>query len=97
MLTQAATIPNQDAPWTVREGHAKRGAQLAGHQQLAHVVILVNLPISGCSPAVSVADGPRDRKRPFSLLRLAGVRLVLRRVVLPGSAVEVKQARPSGC
>ena len=46
------------------------------------MVILVSLPIAGCSLAVSVAAGLTDRKRPFSLLRLTGAPLgVLRRVV----------------
>ncbi|WP_406423436.1 hypothetical protein OH809_05605 [Streptomyces sp. NBC_00873] len=84
----ANTYPDQDVPWTVREDHAVRGAQLAGYQQLANVVILVSFPIAGCSLAVSVAGGLRDRKRPFSLLRLTGTQLgVLRRVVLLESAV----------
>ncbi|GAA3776324.1 FtsX-like permease family protein [Streptomyces chiangmaiensis] len=84
----ANTYPDQDVPWTVREDHAERGAQLAGYQQLANVVILVSFPIAGCSLAVSVAGGLRDRKRPFSLLRLTGTQLgVLRRVVLLESAV----------
>ncbi|MEU3342532.1 FtsX-like permease family protein [Streptomyces sp. NPDC006668] len=84
----AHIYPDQDLPWTVREDHAQTGAQLAGYQQLANVVILVSFPIAGCSLAVSVAGGLRDRKRPFSLLRLTGARLaVLRRVVLLESAV----------
>jgi hypothetical protein len=84
----ANTYPDQDVPRTVREDHADRGAQLAGYQQLANAVILVSFPIAGCSLAVSVAGGLRDRKRPFSLLRLTGTQLgVLRRVVLLESAV----------
>ncbi|MFD0035870.1 FtsX-like permease family protein [Streptomyces sp. NPDC055059] len=53
------------------------------------MVILVSFPIAGCSLAVSVAGGLRDRKRPFSLLlRLTGTQLgVQRRVVLLESAV----------
>lgn len=84
----ANTYPDRDMPLTVREDHAQSGAQLAGYQQLANVVILVSFPIAGCSLAVSVAGGLRDRKRPFSLLRLTGTQLgVLRRVVLLESAV----------
>ncbi len=61
---------------------------LAGWQQLANVVILASLPIAGCSLAVSVAAGLSERKRPFALLRLTGVRLrTLRRVVALESAV----------
>lgn len=84
----ANAYPDQDAPRTLREDNADRNAQLTGYQQLADVVILVSFPIAGCSLAVSVAGGLRDRKRPFSLLRLTGTRLaVLRRVVLLESAV----------
>jgi ABC-type antimicrobial peptide transport system permease subunit len=84
----ANAYPDQDVPRTVREDHTERGAELAGYQQLANAVILVSFPIAGCSLAVSVAGGLRDRKRPFSLLRLTGTPLgVLRRVVLLESAV----------
>ena len=55
---------------------------LAGHKQLANVVILVSRPIAGCSLAVAVAAGLTERKRPFSVLRLTGVSVaMLRRVV----------------
>jgi hypothetical protein len=58
------------------------------YEQLADVVILVSLPIAGCSLAASVAAGLNDRRRPFSLLRLTGAPLgVLRRVVVLESAV----------
>lgn len=57
-------------------------------QRLADVVIITSLAIAGCSLAVSVAGGISERKRPFSLLRLAGVQMpVLRRVVVLESAV----------
>jgi hypothetical protein len=60
----------------------------AEYKQLAEVVILGSLAIAGCSLAVSVAGGIAERKRPFSLLRLAGAQLgVLRRVVLLETAV----------
>jgi hypothetical protein len=52
------------------------------------VVILVSLVIAGCSLAVSAVGGLTDRKRPFSLLRLAGVQLgILRRVIALENAV----------
>jgi hypothetical protein len=57
-------------------------------QQLANVVVLASLPIAGCSLAISVIGGLTDRKRPFSMLRLTGMRLAeLRRLVLLESAV----------
>ena len=52
------------------------------------MVILVSLPIAGCTLAAGIAAGLADRKRPFSLLRLTGARLAtLRRVVALESAV----------
>jgi hypothetical protein len=84
----AKAYPDQDIPMTVREDNTERNSELAGYRQLADVVILVSFPIAGCSLAVSVAGGLRDRKRPFSLLRLTGTQLaVLRRVVLLESVV----------
>jgi hypothetical protein len=57
-------------------------------QQIAKVVIVASLVIAGCSLAVSVIAGIADRKRPFSLLRLAGTPLrVLQRMVILEAAV----------
>jgi hypothetical protein len=51
-------------------------------------MILVSLPVAGCTLAVSVVAGLSDRKRPFSLLRLTGAPIgMLRRVVALESAV----------
>jgi predicted lysophospholipase L1 biosynthesis ABC-type transport system permease subunit len=51
-------------------------------------VILMTLPIAGCTLAVSVVAGLNERKRPFSLLRLSGAPIAtLRRVVVLESAV----------
>jgi hypothetical protein len=61
---------------------------IQGWKQLANVAIVASLVIAACSLAVSVASGLIDRKRPFSLLRLAGTPLgVLRRVVAIEAAV----------
>ncbi|MFG3689335.1 FtsX-like permease family protein [Micromonospora sp. NPDC047740] len=69
-------------PASVGEWEANSARQMVQFQQLANVVMLASLPIAGCSLAVSVAGGLSDRKRPFSMLRLTGVRLrTLRRVV----------------
>ena len=45
-------------------------------------MILVSLPIAGCTLAAGVAAGLADRKRPFSLLRLTGARLATLRTVV---------------
>ncbi|MET0741142.1 MAG: FtsX-like permease family protein [Candidatus Nanopelagicales bacterium] len=81
----AAAFPDQRPPATLAEERMlfAGGQELAGLQQLANVVIVVSLCIAGCSLAVSVVAGLNDRKRPFSLLRLCGVRLAtLRRIVI---------------
>jgi FtsX-like permease family len=79
-------FPFQAAPATIFETQGEQ--LLSAWQQLADVVILASLPIAGCSLAVSVAAGLTDRRRPFSLLRLAGTPLgLLRRVVALESAV----------
>ncbi|HEV2451555.1 MAG TPA: FtsX-like permease family protein [Streptosporangiaceae bacterium] len=75
------------APATIGDLSAQGGRVSLEYEQLAQVVILVSLPIAGCTLAVSVAAGLTDRKRPFSLLRLTGAPLgVLRRVVALESA-----------
>ena len=51
-------------------------------------MILVSLPIAGCTLVAGIAAGLADRKRPFSLLRLTGARLsTLRGVVALEGAV----------
>ena len=75
-------------PSTVGELIAQSNPTNSGYQQLADTVILVSLPIAGCTLAAGIAAGLADRKRPFSLLRLTGARLAtLRRVVALESAV----------
>jgi hypothetical protein len=82
-----AAYPYQPYPVTTI-GANPFNSTLQGEQQLANVVILVSLPIAGCSLAVSVAGGLSDRRRPFSLLRLTGAPLgMLRRVIALESAV----------
>ncbi len=77
-LSYGQTFP----PQTLAEYQSTNSRQLNSYRQLANVVILASLPIAGCSLAVSVAGGLAERKRPFSLLRLAGSPLgMLRRVV----------------
>lgn len=69
-------------PQTFAELQSRSAQMLNDLQRLANVVLLMSLPIAGCSLAVSVAGGLADRKRPFSLLRLSGTPLtLLRRIV----------------
>ena len=72
-------------PFSIAEEQANRPSNqlLEQFQRLADVVVFASLVVAGCSLAVTVAGGLAERKRPFSLLRLAGAPLgVLRRVVL---------------
>jgi hypothetical protein len=75
-------------PSTISEISPDAQQQLTGYRRLAALAIIASIPIAACSLAVSVAAGLTDRKRPFSLLRLAGTPLrVLRHVVTFEAAV----------
>ena len=83
-----AYLSVQGTPTTFAEATASQEAAFNAYQQLADVVILVSLPIAGCTLAAGIAAGLADRQRPFSLLRLTGAPLgLLRRVVALESAV----------
>jgi predicted lysophospholipase L1 biosynthesis ABC-type transport system permease subunit len=78
------------APLTVRENQDQgdNARRAAGNQRLTDIVILTSLPIAGCTLAVSIIGGINDRRRAFSLLRLAGTPLsTLRRVIAFEAAV----------
>jgi hypothetical protein len=88
LLESAPEYPSVNTPSTISDLVAQDNARNDDYNQLANVVILVSLPIAGCTLAAGVAAGLADRKRPFSLLRLTGARLAtLRRVVALEGAV----------
>jgi hypothetical protein len=88
LLENAHAYPGLSAPSTISDIVAQDNQTNSDYQQLANVVILVSLPIAGCTLAAGIAAGLADRKRPFSLLRLTGARLAtLRRVVALEGAV----------
>ncbi len=88
VLENAHTYPAAGAPSTIGDLIRQDNSTNNAYQQLANTVILVSLPIAGCTLAAAIAAGLADRKRPFSLLRLTGARLAtLRRVVALESAV----------
>jgi hypothetical protein len=92
-LENARAYPAIGAPPTIGELIAQSNPTNSGYQQLANTVILVSLPIAGCTLAAGIAAGLADRKRPFSMLRLTGARLAtLRRVVALESAVPLLAA-----
>jgi FtsX-like permease family len=88
VLENARAYPTSSGPSTLGDLIARDKSSNDAYQQLANTVILVSLPIAGCTLAAAIAAGLADRKRPFSLLRLTGARLaMLRRVVTLESAV----------
>ena len=88
VLENAPAYSAASVPSTIGDLIAQDNSANNAYQQLANTVILVSLPIAGCTLAAAIAAGLADRKRPFSLLRLTGARLAtLRRVVSLESAV----------
>jgi hypothetical protein len=88
LLENARAYPAVSAPSTIADLVRRDHSTNSDYQQLANVVILVSLPIAGCTLAAGIAAGLADRKRPFSLLRLTGARLAtLRRVLALEGAV----------
>jgi hypothetical protein len=88
LLENSPAYPGVSAPSTINDLVRRDTSTNTAYQQLANVVILVSLPIAGCTLATGIAAGLADRKRPFSLLRLTGARLAtLRRVVALEGAV----------
>ncbi len=88
VLETEPAYPVLSPPSTAQDSVVADDAANNGYQQLANVVILVSLPIAGCTLVAGIAAGLADRKRPFSMLRLAGARLsTLRSVVALEGAV----------
>jgi hypothetical protein len=88
LLENAHAYSAVSTPSTIGDLVTQDNSKNTDYQQLANVVILVSLPIAGCTLAAGIAAGLADRKRPFSMLRLAGARLAtLRHVVALEGAV----------
>ena len=73
--------PRSSGPFPSRERRSRVDAfdpstarLLAMIQDMTDVIIVASLIIAACSLAVNIAAGLGERKRPFSLLRLTGVR-----------------------
>lgn len=80
------SFPRAGAPVTQTEEFVD--SNVAKWQRFAYVLIFASLAIGGCTLAVTVIGGLSERKRPFSLLRLAGVQLrMLQQVVLLETSV----------
>ncbi|MEV6849214.1 FtsX-like permease family protein [Actinoplanes sp. NPDC051411] len=79
----AAVGEGQAAVDTTADANAELNHRLIQLQRLVTVALALTLLIAGCSLAVAIAGGLVERKRPFTLLRLAGAQPAnLRRVVL---------------
>jgi len=88
VLENTPAYSGLSAPSAIGDLIAQDDSKNNAYRQLANTVILVSLPIAGCTLAAAIAAGLADRKRPFSLLRLTGARLAtLRRVVALESVV----------
>jgi hypothetical protein len=93
LLENAHAYPAVSTPSTISDLVAQDNSKNTDYQQLANVVILVSLAIAGCTLAAGISAGLADRKRPFSMLRLAGARLAtLRHVVALEGAVPLLAA-----
>ncbi|MEU7874647.1 FtsX-like permease family protein [Dactylosporangium sp. NPDC049140] len=70
------TVPGDlsDLPWTAGELKAQNHRQLTQMTDISEAILLVTLIIAGCSLAVAVTGGLLERRHPFTLLRLAGMR-----------------------
>ena len=81
-------FPFEGTPVAVVALNPSTARLLAAIQDMTAVIIVASLIIAACSLAVSVMAGLGERRRPFSLLRLAGLPLgILRRVITLESAV----------
>jgi hypothetical protein len=87
-LESVPAYSSLSTPFSLTDWVTRDRSSNDAYEQLANTIILVSLPIAGCTLAAGIAAGLADRKRPFSLLRLTGARLsMLRRVVALESAV----------
>jgi hypothetical protein len=62
-------------PWLGAEADREANRQLIQLNRLTNLALALTLTIAGCSLAVAVAAGIIERKRPFALLRVAGMHL----------------------
>jgi predicted lysophospholipase L1 biosynthesis ABC-type transport system permease subunit len=62
-------------PFLGAEARAESDRQIVQLNRLVNLALTMTLAIAGCGLAVSVAAGILERKRPFALLRLAGMQL----------------------
>ena len=61
LLENAHAYPGVSTPSTISDIIAQENSANSDYQQLANVVILVSLPIAGCTLAAGIAAGLADR------------------------------------
>lgn len=95
LVTHATQSASGTAPRTFGEAVQARAAVSDTMQRLLYIAVVLTLIVAGCSLAVSVGGSLVERKRPFTLLRVAGTptstlyRVVFAEAVLPLVAATV--------
>jgi hypothetical protein len=93
LITHTPESASGTAPRTFGEALLPRAAIADTVQRLIDTAVILTLIVAGCSLAVSVGGSLVERKRPFTLLRVAGTRLAtLYRVVLLETALPLAAA-----
>jgi hypothetical protein len=88
LTAYAARSAATGAPQTFGEVAQVRAVLLAEIEQITLVMVALTLLVAGCSLTMAVAGGLVERRRPFTLLRLAGTPTpTLYKVVLLESAL----------
>jgi hypothetical protein len=93
LITHTPESASGTAPRTFGEALLPRAAIAATVQRLIDIAVILTLIVAGCSLAVSVGGSLVERKRPFTLLRVAGTQIAtLYRVVLLEAALPLVAA-----
>jgi len=93
LITHTPESASGAAPRTFGEALQARAVIADIVQRLIDIAVLLTLVVAGCSLAVSVGGSLMERKRPFTLLRVAGTEIsTLYRVVLLEAALPLAAA-----
>jgi hypothetical protein len=95
LVTHATESASASAPRTFGEAVQARAGVADTVERLIYIAVLLTLIVAGCSLAVALGGSLVERKRPFTLLRVAGTpigtlyRVVLLEALLPLVAATV--------
>lgn len=93
LITHTLESPSGIAPHTFGENLQARAVIADIVQRLIDIAVILTLVVAGCSLAVSVGGSLIERRRPFTLLRVAGTQLAtLYRVVVLEAALPLAAA-----